>query len=213
MTGPRTTDDLIRALVGSPAPPRFVPARAGWAMVAGAAAGLAGFLVLVGLRPDLAAALLDPTVLAKVLVPLALAVLALRLALASSRPGVRLRFWPLALPAVPALALAAQRLAEVPQAALVPEFLGGTALVCLGSITVLSLPPIAAGILMLRRGAPVQPGLSGALLGLAAGGGVAAGYALHCTEDSPLFFVPWYGLGILIAATVGALAGRRLLRW
>ncbi|MBD3765305.1 MAG: DUF1109 family protein, partial [Rhodobacterales bacterium] len=43
--------------------------------------------------------------------------------------------------------------------------------------------------------------------------GVAAGYALHCTEDSPLFFVLWYGLGILVPTLAGAWLGRRLLAW
>lgn len=213
MTAPRTTEDLIRDLASRPAPPPFLPGRAGWAMAGAAALGLVPFLGVVGLRPDLAAAVFQPVLLAKTVLPLALAALALRLAIVSSRPGVRLRLWPLALPAALALVLAGQRLAAVPDGGLVAEFLGGTAVVCLSSITGLSLLPIAAGTVLLRRGAPVRPVLSGALVGLAAGGGVAAGYALHCTEDSPLFFVPWYGLAILLATGLGALAGHRLLRW
>jgi hypothetical protein len=47
---------------------------------------------------------------------------------------------------------------------------------------------------------------------------VAAGfatsvYSLVCTEDSPLFYVTWYGLGILLVAGLGAALGARLLRW
>ena len=63
------------------------------------------------------------------------------------------------------------------------------------------------------RTAPTRPVLTGALLGVAIGAGVAAGYALHCIEDSPLFFVSWYGLAIGIVGGVGGLLGHRLLRW
>ena len=57
------------------------------------------------------------------------------------------------------------------------------------------------------------PGLSGALAGLLAGGVGAARYAIHCTEDSPLFYATWYGIAILLATGIGAVAGRRVLRW
>ena len=41
----------------------------------------------------------------------------------------------------------------------------------------------------------------------------AALYAIHCTEDSPLFYAVWYGLAILVATAIGAALGRFLLRW
>ncbi len=41
----------------------------------------------------------------------------------------------------------------------------------------------------------------------------AAVYSLHCPEDSPLFFLLWYGLGIVIAGAAGARLGSRVLRW
>jgi hypothetical protein len=41
----------------------------------------------------------------------------------------------------------------------------------------------------------------------------AAGYALVCTEDSRLFFVTWYGLGIVLGGALGAAAGIQVLRW
>ena len=55
--------------------------------------------------------------------------------------------------------------------------------------------------------------LSVALFGLAGGGAGAAVYALHCTEVSPLFYVTWYGLAILVVTAVSALLGPRILRW
>jgi hypothetical protein len=38
-------------------------------------------------------------------------------------------------------------------------------------------------------------------------------YATHCTDDSPLFVALWYGGATAIVVAIGALAGRRLLRW
>ena len=53
----------------------------------------------------------------------------------------------------------------------------------------------------------------GALAGVAAAGGATAIYSLFCTEDSPLFYVVWYGTGIGIVTALGALIGGRALRW
>jgi hypothetical protein len=49
--------------------------------------------------------------------------------------------------------------------------------------------------------------------GLIAGGLAAALYATHCTDDSPLFVATWYSIAIGAVAVLGALLGRRLLRW
>jgi hypothetical protein len=54
---------------------------------------------------------------------------------------------------------------------------------------------------------------AGAVAGLAAGAFAATVYCLHCQEVSALFVLTWYSLGILLAASVGALLGPRLLRW
>ena len=124
-----------------------------------------------------------------------------------------MRLWALMVPTALAMAMILGRLAIGLEGPLLAEMIGGTALACLGSITVMSILPTVAGLFLLRRGAPTRPGLSGALLGLAASAGIAAGYALHCTEDSPLFFVVWYGLAMAISTALGAVMGRRCLRW
>jgi hypothetical protein len=213
MTRRRSTDDLIQDLARRALPPPFSPA-----LLASATLGLMAlclwlFLLGLGLRADLYSALQTGNVQAKSILPLALFAIALGLALASARPGVRVPVWLLGLPVAAAAALVAYRLATMGAAPVVPEFLGQTALACLTSITALSALPLAAGMWLMRRGAPTRPGLSGALLGLAVGAGIAAGYALHCTEDSPLFFVLWYGLAMSIPAAVGGYLGRRVLHW
>ena len=77
----------------------------------------------------------------------------------------------------------------------------------------MSLPFLAATLWALRRGASTRPGLSGALAGLLSGAAAATVYAVHCTEDSPLFWSFWYVLAILFATALGALLGARVLRW
>jgi hypothetical protein len=86
-------------------------------------------------------------------------------------------------------------------------------MVCLIAVPLLSVPPVAALFLAFRQGAPMRPALAGALAGLAGGGLGAAVYALHCTEDSPLFYVTWYGTAIGIVTLVATLLGARILRW
>ena len=52
-----------------------------------------------------------------------------------------------------------------------------------------------------------------AAAGLAAGAFAATVYCMHCPEVSAIFVLTWYSLGILLAASLGALLGPRLLRW
>lgn len=213
MTDRPRTEDLIRALAASPPPPALTGAGIAWPMLGGLAVTVGAALAVIGLRPDLGAALMLPQVAAKTALPLVLAVLALVLALRSARPGRRLRAGWLAAPAAAALALFLQGLAQTPSGALLPAIMGHSAAACLVAITALSAPAIALGLWAARRGAPLRPRLTGGLIGMAASAGAAAGYALHCTEDSPLFFTTWYGLAIVIGTAIGALAGRRVLRW
>jgi hypothetical protein len=55
--------------------------------------------------------------------------------------------------------------------------------------------------------------MAGALAGLLAGSVGASLYAIHCTDDSPLFVALWYPPPIALAALAGAVTGYRLLRW
>jgi hypothetical protein len=65
----------------------------------------------------------------------------------------------------------------------------------------------------LRHGATTAPGLAGAVAGVLAAALSATLYATHCTDDSPLFVATWYTLAIALVAGIGALAGRRVLRF
>lgn len=212
-----TTEALIAALAtDAPAGPGLRARLRRWLLPGLPLAGLAmiGALALsLGLRDGLGGVLASP-VLGKTLLPLAVAVVALLVALRQSRPlapppGS-------ALPAVLALLVAgllALALALTPPSGWLAAAVGPSIPVCLLTIPLLALLPTAVLLGALRQGASLDPARTGRMAGLAAGGLAAAVYSLHCPEDNPLFFVVWYGLGVLIAGEIGRLAGTRALRW
>lgn len=209
------TNELIRVIAADTTPERPVGAGLAAALFAGGAVALAALFGAIGIRPDLAAALLGLRVAAREtwLVWLALAAggAALRLAIPSGRPGP----WLAVIAAVPAfLAVAvAVEMRVVPAADWHRAMMGSSAAACLGFVALLALPILPGVLWALRRGASPRPTLSGALAGLLSGSTAAAIYSLHCTEDSPLFYAVWYVLGILAVTAVGAAFGRQLLRW
>lgn len=210
-----STDDLIARLAASPAP---APLRAGWAVLGMAAATAFGTVLATALfglapRPAPLAAMADPVVLAKTALPVLAAGLALVAALRAARPATASRAWLVGLPALAAAMLLAASARTTPTPDLLAAIAGQSAAACMMTVTSLAMLPLAMGLAGLRRGASTRPALSGWLVGLAAGGGAAAVYSAFCTEDSPMFFVTWYGLGMLVAAAVGAAAGHRILRW
>ena len=86
-------------------------------------------------------------------------------------------------------------------------------LLVLARLLLVSLGPLAVLLFALKKGAPTQPSLAGAIAGLVAGGMAATFYAAHCTDDSPLFVATWYPLAVALLTIVGALAGRMFVRW
>lgn len=209
------TDEFIRVLAADATPEKPVGAGLAAALLVGGAVALAVLVGAIGIRPDLEAAFLGLRVVARQtwLVWLALAAggAALRLAIPSGRPGP----WFAAIAAVPAfLALAVGvEMRVVPAADWHRAMMGSSAAACLGLVALLALPILPGVLWALRRGASPRPVLSGALAGLLSGSTAAAIYSLHCTEDSPLFYAVWYVLGILAVTAVGAVLGRRFLRW
>jgi hypothetical protein len=89
----------------------------------------------------------------------------------------------------------------------------GDWLECLISIPVIAVVPFAAVVWAMRKMAPTNLRLTGAVTGLVAGGVSSIAYALHCTDDSILFITAWYGAAVAICVLAGALLGPRLLRW
>ena len=173
------------------------------------------FAVLIGPRPDLAAAAGTPRFLFKFVVTLALVLAAAALLAALARPGASRRTRAQMLLVAPLLlgvAVAVEFLA-VPPEAWAARWIGTNIAVCLTYIPLIGIGPLALFLVALRHGAPTQPALAGAVAGLLAGGIAATLYAAHCTDDSPFFVATWYSIAIAGLAIFGALAGRAVLRW
>jgi hypothetical protein len=211
------TDELVRLLATSAGPAERHAAghRYAAALGLGMAASAALMLNLLGLRPDLAEAVRLPMFWVKLGFVAWLAWASLAATLRLSRPGTRLTWVPVAL-VVPVLAiwgLAGVVLADSPAAARPELIFGQTWKACPWLIAMLSLPLFLALFWAMRGLAPTRLPLAGAAAGLLAGSLGALVYCLHCPELEAPFIGTWYLLGVLIPCIVGALLGRRLLRW
>ena len=209
------TKDLVAALVADRAASRLSFARGfALALLAGGVVSLGLFFAVLGLRRDLAAALGTWRFDLKLVLVLLALVLAFGLCralgrpVAPSHPGRRLL--PLAALAAGAIAI---ELLVVPPASWGTRLVGSNALVCLTAIPLLALAPLATVLAALRSAAPASPTLAGAAAGLLAATAAASLYAFHCFDDSPLFVATWYTLAAIPVVAIGAIAGRRLLRW
>lgn len=209
------TDDFITALAADlhaePPLPRLI--------LTGLLPALALVLVLVwvglGFRDDLLQSLGNPVSVMRLALTGAFGVIGLRLALLLARPEGRglARLWPLAAVAAVALGLLVWAYGAIPAEGRQMALVGKTMVNCLVAIPLLSILPVTAILLTLRRGAPTAPALAGFVAGLGGSGLAAMSYALHCTEDSPLFYVTWYGLAMVGVTAISTMIGARFLRW
>jgi hypothetical protein len=209
------TEDLIRALAADTQDTRPMMSRLLMGLVPAMLVSLAALWVVLGFRADLAEALRMPDSVARFVLTGALGLLGARLALVLARPEGRdaARLWPLLAVVAAAVALLGWAYVTTPAEGLQMAVVGKTRTTCLVTIPLLSILPVSAIMWALRQGATTVPALAGFVAGLGGSGLSAAIYALHCTEDTPLFYVPWYGLAILGVTLVSTVVGARLLRW
>ncbi len=215
--GQTTTSLLVSRLAGElqPTSPHFVGNR----LLAGAAIGAGVSMLLLslslGYRPDLAQASLSPAFWVKLAYAVALFALSLWALQRLSRPGgaARARRWWLAAPVAAVTAVALWQLSQTAPAGRMPMVVGQTAAVCPWYILLFAMPPFAGLLWALRGLAPTRLALTGATIGIAAGGAGAGIYALHCGEATIPFLAVWYSLGVAITGMIGAAVGSRLLRW
>ena len=210
------TSEFIAALAADPVPERIrLGRRVAAAIAFGLVVSVALYCLLLGPRPDIAAAAHTPRFWLKFVDSFAFALPSLLLMLRLARPDARpkaLALWLIA----PFILLASGVVAElllVPQSEWMSRLFGATALHCTCSIPMLAAPILAGLIVALRAGAPIHPSLTGAMAGAASAGVAALVYASSCPGDSPLFVATWYPLATLICMAAGALAGRRFLAW
>jgi hypothetical protein len=210
------TDDLLDKLAADlkPIPPGALRKRVFRAASIGAAITLAIVALGYGLREDLIVALGHLDFWTKLAFTLAVALLGLAAVVQVSRPGAKVTgaFWLLA-PFGLIACLALMELAPLHSAERRATWLGQTAMSCPWSILLLSSPVLIPLLLCMRRLAPTRPAIAGLIAGLASGGLAAAMYSLHCPEWAASFVATWYALGIIASGMLGAVAGRRVLRW
>lgn len=211
------SDDLIDQLSTAvkPVGPGAMRNRLLLWLVAGMVVAAVLMVVWLGLRADLAEAVLTPIFWLKFGFALALSVVGFAAVRQLSRPAGSLRralLWTFGI-------IAATGAAGVVQVVLSPPelvrslVLGGSALVCPFYIVALSLPILAANLMVMRRLAPTSLAAAGFAAGLLAGAAGAWVYAFHCGENGLAFITLWYTSGVLATALIGALVGRWALRW
>jgi hypothetical protein len=210
------TSEFIAALAADPVPePIRLGRRVALALGVGLVVSIALYWLLLGPRPDVAAASDTVRFWLKFADSFAFALPTILLTLRLARPDAKPRALALWLIA-PFILLGAGVVVEflvVPQSEWMTRLFGPTALHCTITIPILAAPILAGLIFALRAGAPLHPALTGALPGAAAAGVGALVYASSCPGDSPFFVATWYPLATLICMGLGALAGRRFLAW
>ncbi len=209
------TDDLIRALAADTVRPRALTATLMLGLIPSLAIALGVVGLAMGFRADLATAVVTPVAGVRIVLTAVLGVAAMRIALLLARPEGRdtARLWPLAVVGMTAIGLLVWAYITTPVEARQMATVGKTITKCLVAIPLLSILPVASVLYAVRQGATTAPARAGFAAGLAGSGLSAAIYALHCTEDSPLFYVTWYGLAIIGVTLVATLIGSRMLRW
>ncbi len=211
------TDELITSLAANVRP--VGRGAVGWRLASGVIAGaLASTLLIVatlGPRPDLWLAMHGGTFWMKWGYTISLAAISIYVTarLARPDPGSLRRLWLIAVPVLALAAVGVGELIRTPRSDWLAMWLGHTWSKCPWLVLMLAVPIFIGLLWSFRRLAPTRLRAAGAAAGLAAGAFSATVYCLHCPEVSAIFVLTWYSLGILLAATVGALVGPRLLRW
>ena len=211
------TDDLIATL--SADVPKVGSGTVGWRLAGGVAVGVAASIFLVvatlGFRPDLWLAMHGTTFWMKLSYTTSLAAVAIYATAQLARPdsGNLRRLWLILVPVLGLAAIGIGELIRTPQSDWLAMWLGHTWSKCPWLVLLLAVPIFIGLLWSFRRLAPTRLRAAGAAAGLAAGAFSATVYCLHCPEVSAIFVLTWYSLGILLAASLGALVGPRFLRW
>jgi hypothetical protein len=211
---PVKTDELISILSKDGFPRQHLWPNLVFGAVAGTLVAATLFFAAIGFRPEIAQAVQTIRFLFKFVVTISLAATAVLVSLKLSRPDGDFRSAGELLVAPILLACAVGiELLVLPSGQWMSKLIGHNARICLTLIPLLSIGPLICFMIVLRHGAPLNPGWTGATAGLAASGIAATFYAANCNDDSPLFVATWYPIAILAVSAAGYLIGRRALNW
>ena len=212
------TDTLIETLVARhrAVEPAWIERRSLLAVIAGLGVAVLAIRLTIGFRSDLADALQSGRILAKYGFILTALVMAGHLFNAMARPGGRLRrqaiAYALPLGFIAVAALGQMALNGLPsRSALLGD--SGNWVACMLLVPLLSLPPLAYLMLVLRRAAPTDLAGAGFAAGVFATAIAATVYAAHCPCDTPVFVALWYPIAFAFGGLIGARLAPRLARW
>lgn len=211
------TDQLIETLAQEvkPVPRNAVGMRLTLGALIGVPISTALVMMTLGARPDLSSAMHGFAFWMKWSYTLSLSAIAIYATARLARPNAgRLRMlWLIAIPVTVLAGVGIMELVRTPQSEWFAMWLGHSWTKCPWLVLGLAMPIFIGLLWSFRRLAPTRLRAAGAAAGLAAGAFAATVYCLHCPEVSAIFVLTWYTLGILLAASVGAVLGPRLLRW
>ncbi len=211
------TDQLIDSLASNvmPVSRHGVGHRLALGVAAGAIVSLLATVFVIGLRADLGTAMFQFSFWMKwgYTASISVAAIYATARLARPDPGNLHRLWLLAIPVGLLTVVGISELVHTPPGDWLAMWLGQSWKHCPWLVLILSAPIFIGLLWSFRRLAPTRLRAAGAAAGLAAGAFAATVYCLHCGEVSAIFVLTWYSLGILLAASVGALLGPRMLRW
>jgi hypothetical protein len=208
-----STDDLIRSLA-STAGTRRRSASLQAALALTSAASLACALLLVfsviGIRQDFADMAVRMPFAFKLAYTGALVIGASVVALHAATPGASTTP-PYALS--PAVILLAVGVIFDPTGFPIMGRTNTAVVFCVSAILFLSLPAMILTFVFMRKGAPTRPLFAGAVIGMFSASLGALAYTLACKNDGTAFVAIWYTAACAIMAFIGAVVGRRVLRW
>jgi hypothetical protein len=189
--------------------------RVGSGIVGGSLVTLVLVISVLGVRPDLQAAMHGFSFWMKCLYTVSLGVGTTYAVTRLARPvtGSLRGLWLLGVPVLILAGIGISELVRTPPAQWLPLWVGQSWMICPWIVLALAIPIFVGLLWSFRKLAPTRLRAAGAVAGLAAGTWAAALYCLHCPEAGALFVLTWYSLGIILAAGVGAFLGPRLLRW
>ena len=206
----------IAALVDDLRPVRAMKVRTGLALAGMVAvAVILSTILLLGLRPDVAAGRFQPLFLFAnglfLIVALGTGLAAIRMGLprvGQSSQGWKSVVTALGLLPVAALIMLVSRTERMP-AMLVTSH----ELKCVAMGLALGLVNAAVLVWWLRRGAPTSPERAGLLVGLSSGAVGIFAFAFHCPFDSFYHVGLWHMMPLVLGAILGRLIVPPLVRW
>lgn len=207
-----STDDLIRSLASAAGTRRSASVRAALAVTGAASLACAVLLVfsVIGIRQDFADMAVRMPFAFKLAYTGALVIGASVVALNAATPGASATALYALSPAVILLALG---VIFDPTGFPVMGRANTAVVFCVGKILFLSLPAMILTFDFMRKGAPTQPLLAGAVIGMFSASIAALAYTLACKNDGTAFVAIWYAVACAIMAAIGGVVGRRALRW